>query len=43
MFLRPNISIEEIIHNNIEMEKFYLGLLFGYNHNDFENLTAKRL
>lgn len=31
MFLVSNISVENIIHNSMEMEKFYLGLLFGYN------------
>lgn len=31
MFLTSNISVEDIIHNNMEMEKFYLRLLFGYH------------
>ena len=30
MFLTSNISVEDIIHNSMEMEKFYLSLLFGY-------------
>lgn len=33
MFFASNISVEDIIHNSMEMEKFYLGLLFGYGYN----------
>ena len=41
MFM-PNISIRDIIHDNIEMEKFYLNLFFDCKQSENGRTIRKR-